>query len=165
MDLPLPANAPKTTGEAFAFIQEMRKGCTVDDLAILALGEGMGQALYDDLADRAGNPEVARLLRENGVEELRHAHRVSKVIELLTGRPFPIPPIEQNPIYTGLPPMPVTKENLLKLAEGEFAGEDLYDDIAANFDNAEAIALFKLNGKEELEHGARLAKAAALLPG
>ena len=160
----LPANAPKTANEAFARVRELRNGATLDDLPILALTEALGKQLYEDLAASAQQPEVKTLLRENGREELAHAHRVSKAIELLTGEPFVIPPIEDNPFYTRLAPKPLTKALLTKLAEGEFAGQALYAGVAASFDNAEAAALFRLNGAEELEHGARLEKAAALLP-
>jgi rubrerythrin len=164
MSYQLPAGAPKTTGEAFAYIGRLKDGATVEDLPILALAEALGKALYDDLASRADHPEVKKLLLENGREELAHAHRVSKAFTVLTGEHFAIPPIEDNPLYTALDPMPITKAALTALAEGEFGGEALYAGIAASFDNPEALALFRLNGKEELDHGARLMKAVALLP-
>lgn len=165
MALQLPADSPKNTEEVFARIGKMAQGnCTLDDLRILALGEAIGLELYKTLAEGVDNPRAKELLLQNGREEMRHAQRCAKAIEILTGEPFPIPPLEEIPFYTPLPTKPVTKESLAKLAEAEFAGEDLYAAIAASFDNPEATALFQQNGKEELEHGARLMQASSFLP-
>jgi rubrerythrin len=163
MGYELPADAPKSSGEAFAFINRLKDGATAEDLPVLALVEAIGKALYDEMAGRADHPEVKKLLLANGREELAHAHRVSKAFTILTGETFAIPPIDQIPFYTPMEPMPITKASLSKLAEGEFGGGDLYDGIAASFDNPEAIALFRQNGKEELEHGDRMMKAVAFL--
>jgi rubrerythrin len=163
MTITLPANAPKSTPEAFEYVGSMGPRVTIDDLKILALVEALGLELYAKMAEGTDNQAVQDLLMENGREELLHAERVSQAIEILTGEPFPIPPIDQNPIYTPLPVSEVTRDSLGKLAEAEFAGQDLYAGIAASFDNADAKALFLQNGKEEAEHGNRLAKAAKLL--
>lgn len=163
MGYELPADGPKTSGEAFAFINRLKNGATAEDLPVLALVEAIGKALYDEMASRADHPEVKKLLLANGREELAHAHRVGKAFTILTGEPFDIPPVDQIPFYTPMEPMPITKASLSKLAEGEFGGGDLYDGIAASFDNPEAIALFRQNGKEELEHGDRMMKALAFL--
>ena len=160
----LPANAPKTSGEAFAYVGTLKDGCTVDGLKILALAEALGLELYKCLAEGTDHPEVKKLLLENGHEELKHGQRVAKALEILTGQPHPLPPIDKNPIYTPMDPMPVTRASLNKLSESEFGGEALYAGIAASFDNPEVIALFRLNGAEELGHGRRLQQAATLLP-
>lgn len=159
----LPANAPKTTGDAFAFIRKLVNGATVDDLKILALVEAVGEKLYEDIASRAEHPEVKKLLLANGREELAHAHRVSKAIEILSGKPFPIPEINDNPIFTGITPTPVNRAAFEGLVKAEFSGGDLYDGIAASFDNPEVIALLKQNGMEEIQHGQRIQKALELL--
>lgn len=159
----LPADAPKTTSEAFAYLGKLVHGATIDDLKILALVEAVGQKLYEDIADRAGHPEVKKLLLANGREELGHAHRVSKAIEILTGKPFPIPEIDQNPVYTGITPMPVTKEAFAGLVKAEFSGGNLYDGVASSFDNPEVVALFKQNGREEINHGHRVQQAMEFL--
>lgn len=164
MNWQLPPHAPKNTMEAFAYVSGLSKGADLDDLRILALTEALGKALYDDLADRAENPEVQKLLRANGDDELSHAYRAAKALEILTGEPFVIPPIEENPIYSPIAPMPLTKAALGSLAEAELAGEDLYAGIAASFDNAEVKALFAQSGREEVEHGHRLMRVAELLP-
>jgi len=163
LTIDLPANAPKTTQEAFEYVGSMGPNVTIDDLKILALTEALGMELYANLAAGTDNAAVQDLLLENGKEELLHARRVGKAIEILTGKRFPIPAIEDNPIYTPLPEMPLTREALQKLADAEFAGESLYAGVAASFDDEQAKALFLQNGKEESDHGHRLAKAAELL--
>jgi hypothetical protein len=50
-----------------------------------------------------------------------------------------------------------------KLAQSEFAGEQLYQGWAANIGNADAAQQFRQNGKGETEHGQRLIEAADLL--
>lgn len=164
MTITLPADAPKTSGEAFAYIGKLINGATIDDLKILALTEALGMQLYENLAEGTDLPDVKEMLRENGRDELKHAWRISEAIEILTGEPFPIPPIDQNPLFTPLAPMPVTRASLTKLSEGEFGGQALYKGIASSFDNPQAIALFLQNGKEEAHHGEQLLKAASLLP-
>jgi len=159
MDLDLPANAPKTTREAFDYIGKLGRGATVGDLKILALVEAVGLKLYEEIASKAEHPEVKKLLLANGREELGHAHRVSKAIELLTGKPFPIPAIEHNPMFTEISPMPITKAAFGGLVKAENSGGNLYENIASGFDNAEVVALLKLNGKEEVAHGARMQEA------
>lgn len=163
MMIELPANAPRTSLEAFEYVGAMGANATVDDLKILALTEAIGLELYTNMAEGTDNLAVRELLLENGQEELRHAHRVSEAIEILTGEAFPIPSIDNNPIYTPLPVMPLTREALQKLADAEFAGETLYSGVASAFEDERAKALFLQNGKEEAEHGHRLARAAELL--
>ncbi len=159
----IPAGGPKTTNEAFAYIGKLANGATVDDLKILALVEAVGQKLYDDIASRTQHPKVKKALLANGREELGHAHRVSKAIEILTGEPFPIPDIDNNPLFTGITPMPVTKAAFEGLVKAEFSGGDLYDGIASGFDNPEVVALLKQNGKEEVLHGRRVQQVIELL--
>lgn len=159
----LPANAPRTSKEAFEYVGGLCNGATIDDLKILALVEAIGLELYTCMAQSTDNQAVRDLLMANGREELIHGQRVAQALEILTGEPFPLPPIDQNPLYTPMAMGPLTKESLNKLAEAEFAGGDLYAGVAASFDNAEAKALFQQNGQEELEHGNRLARAAELL--
>jgi len=163
MNLDLPADAPKTTNEAFAYLGKLMNGATIDDLKILALVEAVGQKLYEDIASRAEHPEVKKLLLANGREELGHAHRVSKAIEILTGKPFPIPEIDANPLYTGITPMPITKAAFEGLVKAEFNGGNLYDGVASSFDNPEVVALLKQNGKEEVQHGHRVQQAIEFL--
>lgn len=137
---------------------------TIDDLKVMVLVEAAGLQLYEDLAAVTENAEVAALLRRNGREEMAHAHRVSKAILAITGEEFLPPQPADNP-YLGqvLHAMPVTAESLKQLAQGEFGGDQLYQNWAANIGNEAAADLFRQNGKEESDHGNRLYEAAALL--
>ena len=82
----------------------------------------------------------------------------------MTGSDYPVPAPEANPYLANpVPAKPVTVEMLNGLAAAEFGGEALYEKWATTIGNAEAAALFRLNGAEESQHGARLQQAAALL--
>lgn len=165
MTVALPAGAPPSMGEAFAHINSLTSP-TVDDLKVMVLIEAAGLDLYRGIAAGSDNQAVVALLEHNGREELAHSHRVSKAILAITGEAFPPPEASDNP-YLGGPMMsvPLTPEGLRGLAQSEYAGEALYESWAANSSNEEAARLFRLNGKEEAEHGERLLAAAALLEG
>ena len=166
MSVQLGPGAPTNSGEAFLYVRRLRdEGANVDDLKVLALAEAIGLELYEDLARKTDNPEAQALLRQSGREEMIHAHRISQVIEILSGEAFPIPAIEDHPFYTPMDTGPLTREALEKLAQGEFAGEDLYKGVASRIDHPEALKLLAQNGKEELDHGARIQKVVALLFG
>lgn len=110
------------------------------------------------------NAAVAALLYHNGREEMAHAHRVAKAIAAISGEEFLPPEPADNPyLATALPAMPATAQALRGLAKGEFSGETLYETWAANTANADAARLFRLNGREETDHGNRLIEAAELL--
>lgn len=159
----LPACAPPSLGEAFAHVNALTAP-TLDDLKIMVLLEAAGLMLYRNLADVTDHPGVAALLDLNGREELAHAHRVSKAIQALSGEEFLPPEPAENPYLAGdLPTTPVTPDALRSLAKGEFFGEQLYRSWAASAGNPEAARLFRLNAKEEADHGNRLLEAAALL--
>jgi rubrerythrin len=165
MSVQLGPGAPTNSGEAFAYLQRLKDGATIDDLKVLALTEAIGQPLYEAMVQKTDNPEVQALLQRAGREELGHAHRVGKAIEMLTGEPFPIPALEDHPFYTPLETGPITKEVLLGIAEGEFAGEEMYRGVASGFDDPEVKKLFALNGGEERQHGERLHRIVELLYG
>lgn len=50
---------------------------------VIVQAELDGDAGYQKWADREENPEVAKLLRQNGREETLHGERVRRVVELL----------------------------------------------------------------------------------
>ena len=159
----LPPGAPATLGEAFGLINATTHP-GVDVLKVMVLVEAAGKRLYEDLADQVVDPVVKALLCHNGREELAHAHRVARAIGALTGSDYPVPAPEANPYLANpAPARPVTVEMLNGLAAAEFGGEALYEKWATTIGNAEAAALFRLNGAEESQHGARLQQAAALL--
>jgi rubrerythrin len=160
----LPAGAPATMTDAFKHIATLDSP-SIDDLKVMVMLEAAGLRLYQDLAAGTDRKDVHALLLHNGREELAHAHRVAKAIGKLTGTDYAVPEPEENPYLAGPQPQPkpLTVDNLQTLAQAEFNGENLYERWAANCENAQAAALFRLNGREEAEHGARLQHAAELL--
>jgi rubrerythrin len=161
MSSELPASAPETTGAAFAHINAVTTP-TIDDLKLMVYLEASGLSAYNGIAASSPNPEVRALLEANGREELAHAHRVAKVVQLLTGAPF-APPEDADNRYVSAAAPPLTRDLLAMLVTGETGGKALYDSWAHNIGNAEAAALLRQNGKEELVHAERAAKALALL--
>jgi hypothetical protein len=165
MTTQLPPGAPATIGEAFAHINAVTAP-TVDDLKVMVLLEAAGLDLYRGISAGSDNPAVVALLEHNGREELAHSHRVAKAILAISGEAYPPPEAADNPYLDGpMLEVPLTPEGLRGLAQSEYAGEELYENWAANSSNVEAARLFRLNGKEEAEHGGRLLEAAGLLEG
>lgn len=162
----LPEGAPATLGEAFAHIGRVTRPGVLD-IKVMVLVEAAAMALYYKTAELTDDPAVKALLQRNGREEMRHAHRAMLAIKAVSGEDFLAPMPEDNPYLQGgpVPLGEMTKAGLTKLSEGEFGGEALYETWAAAIDNPEAARLFRLNGKEETDHGNRLLEAAALLPG
>lgn len=163
MNRHLPAGAPETSREAFAIINAVTAP-TIDQLKMMVLLEASGLGAYGDLAAASGHEGVAALLNSNGREELAHAHRVKKAIEAITGEVYEIPSLEENPYYARAEGVAVTRAMLAGIAAAEFGGEKLYETWAENIGNDEAARLFRLNGREEAQHGARCQQAAELLP-
>jgi rubrerythrin len=159
----LPASAPEGAGAAFAHINAVVSP-TIDDLKLMVFLEASGLTAYEELAASAPNDAVRDLLRANGREELAHAHRVAKVIKRLTGEVFPPPPAEANP-YAKASGRKVDRQMLEYLVAAENNGNDLYETWASHTPDAEAAALLRQNGKEEILHGRRAAEAIARLEG
>ena len=157
----LPANAPEKAGDAFAHINAVVSP-TIDDLKLMVFLEASGLAGYHELAQTAANPEIRQLLEANGREEMAHAHRVAKVIKLLTGEDFEPPAAEDNR-YVTPSGRTIDRELLEFLVTAENNGCSLYETWAENIGNAEAAALLRQNGKEEVRHGERARQAADLL--
>lgn len=159
----IPDGAPDNLGAAFAHINAVTAP-TIMDLKVMVLVEAAGQTLYDISAEGTDHAGVKALLIENGVEEMRHARRVSDAIKLLSGEDFPAPAKEDNPYLTGhIPRATLTPEGLRKTAATEFAGDQLYAGWAATLSHEGAADLLRQNGLEESDHGNRLMQAAALL--
>jgi rubrerythrin len=157
----LPPSAPDTPGAAFAHINAVVSP-TIDDLKLMVFLEAAGQTGYEELAATAPNEEVGRLLRANGREELAHAHRVAKVIERLSGEPFPPPAPADNP-YAKPSGRSVDRTILQYLVAAEDGGGALYDTWASHTADPEAAALLRQNAKEERLHGERATQALALI--
>jgi rubrerythrin len=159
-----PAGVPTELGSAFGYLYTIDQP-RVEDLKLMVLLESAGKSLYEHSAQGTEHAGVIELLHHNGREELAHAHRVSKAIKALSGEDYLPPEPAANPYLQGeMPaPAPLTAEGLTKLAQTEFGGDALYARWADATDNEEAASLFRLNGKEETDHGNRLLEAAALL--
>lgn len=158
----LPANIPPDVMTALGALNSKAQ-LSVDDLKLLILIECSGGPFYDGLADRVGDAECQQLLRQNGREEIGHAHRLKKAIELLTGAPYEIPALEDNPYAA--PAMPdECSPAFLELLQGiEYNGDAQYGVWADHAGDAEVAALMRQNGREETRHGERLAAVLAKL--
>lgn len=163
-DVQLPEGAPATLLEAFGHIGQIEQP-SVSDLKVMVLVEAAGLEVYRRTAAQFDHPAVRALLIENGYEEFKHALRVSDAIRALAGEDFPAPAPQDNPYCQGEIPAfgEASAEALRGLSQAEFGGKDLYEGWARNCGNEEAARLFRLNGKEEAEHGGRLVEAARLL--
>ena len=157
----LPASAPEKAGDAFAHINAVVSP-TLDDLKMMVFLEASGLAAYNELASSTPNAAVRGLLEANGREEMAHAHRVAKVIKILSGEDFPPPAAEDNR-YVGPVGRALDGDLLTYLVTAEENGDTLYQTWADNIGNAEAAELLRQNGKEELRHGERARQAAQLL--
>jgi len=158
----MPADLPPDFFSAIALLNSKQR-LEIDDMKLMILLETAGEPLYAMLAERVGNGEAADLLRRNGREETAHAHRLKKAIEILTGAPFEIPPLSENP-YASPPDIgPITRELLAALCQGEADGDASYGRYADAEANAEVAALLRQNGREELRHGERVARVMELV--
>ena len=162
--VPLPAGAPPTIREAFAHIGTVTKPSPLD-IKVLVLVEAASQELYNRSADDVGNDAVAELLRANGREEFLHAGRASEAHAAVSGEAYPPPAAADNPYLADgtFPLVPPNAEGMRQFAQVEFGGDAFYGVWAENVGNEEAARLFRLNGKEEIDHGNRLVQAAAIL--
>ena len=157
----LPADAPDNARDAFARINAV-KAPSIDDLKLMVFIEASARSAYYELAETAPSPEIAELLQANGREELAHAHRVSKAIKILSGEDFE-PPAEADNPYVMRTGRILDKAILERLVVAEQGGDDLYATWADHTPNAEAAAIFRLNGSEEMRHAGRATKALELI--
>ena len=158
----MPKNMPADGDAAFAYIGSVETPA-IDDFKLMMFLEASGQGFYQALAEAAPNDEARDLLARSGREEMAHAHRLQKVIEILSGEHFPVPEPQDNPYFAVPEGIEITKELLETIAVGEFGGKDLYDGWAATLDNDEAARLLRQNGKEEHIHGERAQQVQALI--
>lgn len=158
----LPAGMPQTSEAAFAYIGTIDRP-SVDDLKLMVCLEASGLSFYKALAAGAPSKAIGDLLAANGREEMAHARRLQKAIEILTGETFDIPAPDANPYDTAPATLPVDETLLDNMAKGEFGGELMYEGWAAKIGNDEVAKLLRQNGKEERRHGERAQQAKALL--
>jgi len=55
-----------------------------DLLAVIEQTEQDGDLQYQKWASAESNAEVAKILRQNGIEETRHGERVAQVVSLIS---------------------------------------------------------------------------------
>jgi rubrerythrin len=158
----LPEDAPESPGAAFARINAVASP-SLDDLKTMVFLEASGQVSYGELAKAAPNAGIRALLEANGREEMAHAHRVAKVIKLLSGEDFGVPAAEDNRYAARPTGAKVDRAMLEMLVQAEDNGATLYETWAAHTADAEAAALLRQNAKEEARHGNRAKEALALL--
>lgn len=78
-----PFTLPANEDNPFFRFVPSQLSCDADLMAALEQGETDGDLTYQAWADAETNPEIANLLRQNGVEETRHGERVTRVKQLL----------------------------------------------------------------------------------
>ena len=119
----IPADLPADFGSAFARLSGLSK-LGVEDMKLMVLLESAGELLYAGIADGVELAEAKTLLHQNGREEMAHANRLKKAIEILTGEPYEIPSLSENPY--GKPP-PIGEVTTEITATGKFYyGEDYH---------------------------------------
>jgi Rubrerythrin len=134
----------------------------VDALCSLFTIELGGEDFYNALADRVGNEEAAKLLRNNGREEAGHARRLLRAISIKTGAEVePTPAMLERPTI----PMPETigPDLFPSLISGELSGDLGYQRWADHEPDAAVARLLRLNGREESIHAGRVEQVIALL--
>jgi rubrerythrin len=158
----LPDHLPQTVDGAAAHIYAVTRP-SVDDLTVMLYLEAAGEGFYAAFAEVAPNDEARAVFKKNGQEELGHAHRVSRALNLLYGVDLPVPSPTDNPYYDRPKDVVLSKAMIEGIAESELAGDKLYDLWATNLGHEEAGRLLRLNGREEKGHGERMLRAAATL--
>ena len=74
---------PADSDNPFATPETQIDDVTAESLEALAHGEIMGGDFYDGWADAVSHKEASELLRQNGLEERRHADRLREAAALL----------------------------------------------------------------------------------
>jgi rubrerythrin len=124
--------------------------------------ECSGEDFYNDVADRVGNDAAADLLRRNAREEMGHARRITRAIEIKQGAPFQ-PSLEMLERLTIPLPDAIPVEMLPLIVQGENDGDASYQRWADHESDPEVERLLRLNGREETIHGRRVTEAMAIL--
>ena len=124
--------------------------------------ECSGEDFYNDVADRVGNETAAELLRRNAREEMGHARRIGRAIELKQGSRSSRRPKLLERLTIPLPDV-IPVEMLPLIVQGENDGDASYQRWADHESNPEVERLLRLNGREETIHGRRVTEAMAIL--
>ena len=133
-----------------------------DGMRLLFRVERSGEAFYDGIAERIGNPECAALLRRNGREERGHAERVRRALGVKLGRPFE-PTADDLALYPIALPPEIPAMILQQIVQGELDGDTGYQRWADREPDPEVQRLLRQNGREETVHGQRVTEVMRLL--
>lgn len=158
----IPENLPSDTMAAVQYLCGLER-LSPDDMKLLILLEASGEVMYEALAKAVGSQEAQELLRKTGREEVGHAHRMQRVIKLVTGEEFEIPSLQENP-YGVVPEFPpLSPEVMAIIRTTESDGGAQYKAWADHEPNDEAAALLRRNGVEEEQHAERAEKIIEIL--
>lgn len=162
MSASLPADLPADFNAALQKLSGLER-LDLEDMKLMILVETAGDPLYQKLAELAPDEEAAGLLRQNGREETAHAHRLKQAVEILSGKPYEIPSLGDNP-YAEPPAFPELGPGLLRgVVAAERDGDAMYQRYADHEPNAEVARLLRQNGREELRHGERVERVIEIL--
>ena len=121
-----------------------------------------GEDFYNALADRIGNEEAAKLLRNNGKEEAGHARRLLRALSLKVGHDVDPTPEMLTPSAMQLPDS-ISPRLLSTIKDAELEGDLSYQRWAENESDPQVARLLRLNGREESIHAGRVEQVMALL--
>ena len=136
----------------------------VPALELLFKLECSGEDFYNALADRIGDERAAVLLRRNAREELGHARRVQRALEIKVGPSYE-PAAEVLERFTIPLPDEIGADLLPVIVQAEIDGDAGYQRWADNEPDDDVARLLRLNGREETRHGERVTEAIAILQG
>lgn len=134
----------------------------VAGLELLFKLECSGEDFYNALADRIGDERAADLLRKNGREELGHARRVQRALEIKVGAEY-APSAEVLERFAIPLPDTISPDLLPVIVQAEIDGDAGYQRWADNESDPDVARLLRLNGREETVHGERVTAALAIL--
>jgi rubrerythrin len=149
------------------FLSASLELATLEQLDVAAMEllfrlECSGEDFYNDVADRLGSDAAGELLRRNAREEMGHARRIGRAIEIKQGAAF-VPSPETLERFTIALPDAIPVEMLPLIVQGEIDGDASYQRWADHEPDPEIARLLRLNGREETIHGRRVTEAIAIL--
>lgn len=136
----------------------------IPTLELLVKVESSGEDFYDAIADRVGNDAAAVLLRRNGREEVGHARRMLRALEIKAGPGYQ-PPAEILERFPVTLPDTIDASIFPLIVAGELQGDAGYQAWADQEPDPEVARLLRRNGREETRHADRIREVIAILEG
>jgi rubrerythrin len=130
----------------------------VPELEVLHRLELTAGDLYVRMADGVEDTAVAEVLRRNAREELGHAKRVRRALNLKAGEGYVAPDLVDE-LYPIDAPSRVEVPMLHAMVTGERSGDADYQRWADAETDAEVARLLRISGAEETRHAERLEAA------